>query len=186
MRHNAFDALEKKKKEGTLPPRERVIYPSCERMAIQPRSPPRLIRDRYLDHRLINVRPGVAYTRNRDITSSCPGPTVLRATRLSREFPRVVERSALACCLVLPAHTSTVSPRQSGGRFPKRSRNRRPIMRTGLFLEATESTDILIIFYSLVTTRLWQPSNGGAGRGEDSRRSWAGFRERGYLRWLET
>lgn len=38
---------------------------------------------------------------------------------------------------------------------------------------STESTDILIIFYRLVTTRLWQPSN-GTGRGpsgrEDNRR----------------
>lgn len=177
--------LKKKKRRNVTSKREGNL-PLLRKDGYSAAIPPRLIRDRYLDHRLINVRPGVAYTRNRDITSSCPGPTVLRATRLSREFPRVVERSALACCLVLPAHTSTVSPRQSGGRFPKRSRNRRPIMRTGLFLEATESTDILIIFYSLVTTRLWQPSNGGAGRGEDSRRSWAGFRERGYLRWLET
>lgn len=31
---------------------------------------------------------------------------------------------------------------------------------------STESTDILIIFYRLVTTRLWQPSN---GTGPDSR-----------------
>lgn len=38
---------------------------------------------------------------------------------------------------------------------------------------SNESTDILIIFYRLVTTRLWQPSNGTGGRPsgrEDNRR----------------
>lgn len=115
---------------------------------------------------------------------------MLRAL-LSREFPRVAERKV--CCLarvlsrvlaLRSPHTRTssrpsqVSPRERTRQKPRRQVSKAVSESAADYADrsisrSNESTDILIIFYRLVTTRLWQPSNGTGGRPsgrEDNRR----------------
>lgn len=94
-----------------------------------------------------------------------------------------------------------ITSREDSRQKPRRRRRRRQVSKAvsesaadyadRSISRSNESTDILIIFYRLVTTRLWQPSNGTGGRPSrrvDNRRGKGRGAREGelYLRWLES